>query len=138
MPTATDMRVILDPVLKPTVSYGDGYTIYREIESAFGQAIRRSITMDVRPFFVRMHADMTVRPFTDPLTGTERWALVVDNDDVVIMRDFPAKRHAIRFYEQLARDLSADHRAIHGDRAHVWDFSDVTGVPTNGRHSDGW
>lgn len=132
------MRVILDPVLKPTVSYGDGYQIYAAIEQAFGQAVRRSITMDVRPFFVRMHADMTVRPYLDPLTGKERWALVVDNDDVAIMRDFPAKRHAIKFYEQLARDIAADTRAIHGDRQHVWDFTDVTGIESNGRHSHGW
>ena len=135
---AADMRVILDPVLQPTVSYGDGYTIYREIEAAFGQAVRRSITMDIRPFFVCMHADMTVRPFTDPQTGDQRWALVVDNDDVVIMRDFPAKRHAIRFYEELARALAHDTRALHGGREHVWDFSDVNDIPTNGRHSDGW
>lgn len=131
------MRVVLDPILKPTVTNGDGLAIYTAIEAAFGDAIRRSITMDTRPFFVHMHADMTVRPFTDPKTGAERWALVVDNDDVAIMRDFPAKRHAIRFYEQLARDIADDHRAIHGDRQHVWDFTDVTGVPSNGRHSHG-
>lgn len=132
------MRVILDPVLKPTVSYGDGYAIYTAIEEAFGEAIRRSITMDTRPFFAHMHADMTVRPFTDPRTSEQRWALVVDNDDVAIMRDFPAKRHAIKFYEQLARDIADDTRAIHGDRDHVWDFTDVEGVPSNGRYSHGW
>jgi hypothetical protein len=131
------MRVILDPVLKPTFTNGEGLAIYTAIEAAFGDAVRRSITMDTRPFFIRMHADMTVRPFTDPHTDTERWALVVDNDDIALMRDFPAKRHAIKFYETLARDIADDYRAIHGDRQHVWDFTDVAGVPSNGRFSDG-
>jgi hypothetical protein len=131
------MRVILDPVLKPTVTNGDGLEIYTAIEAAFGDAIRRSTTMDIRPFFVNMHADMTVRPFTDPQTGTERWALVVDNDDIALMRDFPAKRHAIKFYEELARDIASDSRAIHGPRSQVWDFTDVEGVPSNGRYFDG-
>ena len=131
------MRVILDPVLKPSVTNGEGLTIYTAIEAALGEAIRRSVTMDVQPFFMRVHADMTVRPFTDPVTGAERWALVVDNDDIAIMRDFPAKRHAIRLYEQLAQDIAADYRALHGGRTHVWDFTDVPGVKANGEFSHG-
>lgn len=132
------MRVIIDPILKSTVSNGQGLTIYTAIEAALGQAIRRSVTMDVRPFFMRVHADMTVRPFTDPKTRQERWALVVDNDDIAIMRDFPAKRHAIKLYEQLAQDIAADQRSLHGDRHHVWDFTDVEGLSSNGAFSRGW
>jgi hypothetical protein len=132
------MRVILDPVLKPTVSNGDGLAIYTAIEASFGDAIRRSTTMDLRPYFMCVHADMTVRPFTDPKTGAVRWALVVDNDDIALMRDFPAKRHAIAFYETVARDIADDTRALHGGRTHVWDFTDVEGVPANGRYHHGW
>lgn len=131
------MRVIIDPVLKTDVSNGEGLTIYTAIEAALGDAVRRSVTMDVQPFFMRVHADMTVRPFTDPKTGKERWALVVDNDDIAIMRDFPAKRHAIKLYEQLAQDIAADYRALHGGRDHVWDFTDVAGLSSNGAFPDG-
>lgn len=131
------MRVIIDPILKTTVSNGQGLTIYTAIEAALGDAIRRSVTMDVRRFFMCVHADMTVRPFIDPKTGKERWALVVDNDDIAIMRDFPAKRHAIKLYEQLAQDIAADYRALHGGRTHVWDFTDVEGLASNGAFSDG-
>jgi hypothetical protein len=133
------MRVILDPILKSTVSNGDGLVIYCAIEAALGDAVRRSATIDKRPYFLNVHADMTVRPFIDPATGTQRWALVIDNDETdVLMRDFPARRHAIRFYEELVRDLADDERALHGGRAHVWDVTDVTGVTANGGYGNGW
>lgn len=131
------MRVILDPVLRADATNGEGLAIYTAIEAAIGNAVCRSATIDARRWLLAVHADMTVRPYLDPVTGTERWAVVVDNDDEALMRDFPAKRHATRFYEDLVRSVAADYRCLHGTRQHVWDITDVEGVPSNGGFPDG-
>ena len=126
------MRVVLDPILRVDVAGSNGLAIYTAIENALGSAIRRSATIDVRRWLLDVHADMTVRPYIDPVTNAERWAVVIDNDDEAVMRDFPAKRHATKFYEDLVRSVATDDRCLHGLRQHVWDVTDVEGVPSNG------
>lgn len=130
-------RVVLDPYLTADVKGREGLKLYTAIEDALGNAVRRSAVMDIRPYFMRVHADMTVRPFIDPKSKRTRWAVVVDNDDDVVMRDFRAQTTAESFYENLVRDVAADDRAVHGTREHVWDLTDVEGVTANGRFNDG-
>jgi hypothetical protein len=92
--------------------------------------IARSVVFDGPPFAPQIVMDLRVHPFICPDTEKERYAIVADGPGTILI-DFPARRHALRYYRDLVKTCQDDPNTREGDRPHAWDVTDIPGVPMN-------
>lgn len=125
-------RVIVNPDVPSDVDGRYRMALAAAITEARESGVMaRSTTLDWGPdASPKMHADLSVRQYSDPYTGDRRYALVLEGQQT-IMVDFSAKRHAFRRYEHVVKRVEQDPDAREGSRAHAWDYTDVRGVPSN-------
>lgn len=92
--------------------------------------IARSVVFDGEPLRPQIIVDLRVHAFPCLESRKDRYAVVADGPETIIV-DFPAKRHALRYYRDLVRDMEQDPGSREGGRIHAWDVTDVPGLPTN-------
>ena len=94
---------------------------------AAGTSIAHSVATDGK----RAFAVISVRPFRDPLTGRERFGLLLTGEGPEgVVADAPAKRHALNAYRQLVY-YAHETYIPNAVAPYAWDYSDVPGIPTN-------
>lgn len=126
-------RVIVNPDKPSDVEHRYRLALQVAIREAGESSIlARSCTLDWdHPLQAgQMHADLSVRLFIDPFNGERRYALVLEGPQTLIV-DYSAKRHAIKCYEGVVKEVELDPDARHAGRTHAWDYTDVSGVPAN-------
>jgi hypothetical protein len=119
------LRIIEHPDRRSELPVGIARQIANAIEHA--RPIAHSVATDGKQTF----AYLSVRPFRDPLTGSERFGvLLTGGPGEIVVADAPAKRHAIKAYRQLVH-LGHERYWATAHTPYAWDYSDVPGIPTN-------
>lgn len=121
----TALRIIEHPDRRSDLPSGVARQYAHVIERA--HAIAHTVATDG----TRTYASLSVRPFRDPLTGAERFGLLLKGaPGEVVVADAPAKRHALKAYRQLVA-YGHEHYWSTPSTPYAWDYSDVHGIPTN-------
>jgi len=73
-----------------------------------------------------IRVDLTVRHHTCPHTGADRWAMVLDSDELSLW-DYDSENDAVTAYEEPVRGCEQDYAQL--DRDHAWHVCDLSGIP---------
>lgn len=122
------LRIILHPDRRPELPM----PVARQFAYAMSNA--RPVAHTVASDGKKVFAAVSVRPFSDPLTGATRYGVLLTGNErgeaVSVFADAPAKRHAMSAYRQLVH-LAQDTYVPTPRAPYAWDYSDVPGIPTN-------